>query len=210
MPKGGGPQTREPACNPVRLWLDSTEALAATDYGGGSLYAIDSFNIQTQTLSSVIRDSTGTIGAIAADDANVYFAALSGPSLSVVSKGGGTPQVLVPNQGVVEDIAVGESALYWVTDTGTVMALPLPADPDAAAPRVLASKQSAPSALTVDSSQVYWTNNGAGTVMMVPQSGGTATPLATGQMHPSAIAVDSSGVYWTTQDGNVMVVRPLP
>jgi hypothetical protein len=67
----------------------------------------------------------------------------------------------------------------------------------------LASAQSNPGFLTVDSSNVYWANQGTsdsnGTVSKVPIGGGSVTVLATSQSAPSGIAVDSTSVYWANQ-----------
>ena len=65
-------------------------------------------------------------------------------------------------------------------------------------PIVLASEQSAPNAIAVNATGVYWTNfSDGGTVMSVPLCGGATTTLASGQAEPLGIAVDSENVYWT-------------
>jgi hypothetical protein len=76
---------------------------------------------------------------------------------------------------------------------------------------VLASGQSNPVGVAVDSQNVYWTNyasgTGDGTVMSVPVGGGPPTTLAAGQNGPAAIAVDASNVYWVNfGDGTVMTI----
>ncbi len=77
---------------------------------------------------------------------------------------------------------------------------------------VLASNQSDPSAIAVDSTSVYWTNLGPlgggkaairlpGSVMKVPIGGGAPIELAATQVWPGAIAIDATNVYWTTGSG---------
>ncbi len=84
-------------------------------------------------------------------------------------------------------------------------------------PGVFVSGQEVPSALAIDSTNVYWVNLGStypskdGQVMMMPQGGGTPVALATEQKTPYAITVDSDNVYWTNQgslmgDGTIMAV----
>jgi hypothetical protein len=67
-------------------------------------------------------------------------------------------------------------------------------------------------ALALDSSGVYWTDQGsggggdAGSVIKVGLDGGAPTTLAAGQDAPQGIVTDGVNVYWTTSDGTVMKV----
>ena len=61
----------------------------------------------------------------------------------------------------------------------------------------LATGQATPTAITADSTSVYWVNSGNGTVMKVLASGGTPVTIASEQYNPTAIAVDGANVYWT-------------
>jgi hypothetical protein len=67
--------------------------------------------------------------------------------------------------------------------------------------------------IAVNSSTVFWTDIGAGTVNSVPLEGGPITVLASNQKGPFRIAVDESNAFWTDegtpndyQDGALMTV----
>lgn len=66
---------------------------------------------------------------------------------------------------------------------------------------------SAPGTLNTatDADSIYWTNYGAGTVMMISRLGGETKTLAANQGGPCAIAVQGKSVFWTnTVSGDVM------
>lgn len=76
-------------------------------------------------------------------------------------------------------------------------------------PVVLAKGQIRPSALAIDSTNVYWTNEGDGTVNRIPIGGGTLTVMASSQGTPAAIAVDGTNVYWTDTTANAFPTPSL-
>jgi sugar lactone lactonase YvrE len=84
----------------------------------------------------------------------------------------------------------------------------------------LASGQSGPQGIAVDTTSVYWVNQGSaaslyqdGSVMKVSRSGGPTTTLASQQNGPRGIAVDPTNVYWTNDaagNGSVGSVMRVP
>jgi hypothetical protein len=66
----------------------------------------------------------------------------------------------------------------------------------------------------VDSTGIYWTDFGSGTVNVIPLDGGSSTPIVAPFQAPVAIAVDSTSAYWTVYAGfsepvgQVMKVTP--
>jgi len=59
--------------------------------------------------------------------------------------------------------------------------------------------------IAVDSTSVYWTENGG--VKKVSISGGTATTLSSNLNFPGDIAVDAANVYWA--DGGIGKVKKI-
>jgi hypothetical protein len=66
------------------------------------------------------------------------------------------------------------------------------------APVVLASGESGPESLALDTSDVYWTANGAGEVRKVSKDGGSPSTVASqANTNPYGVAVGAGNVYWT-------------
>jgi hypothetical protein len=75
---------------------------------------------------------------------------------------------------------------------------------------VIATGQSDPEDIAVDSSYVYWVTSTGGTVMKAPKAGGaTPTELASGQATPKGVLVSSPYVYWSNYSNVGAVMRVL-
>jgi hypothetical protein len=209
----------------------------ATEPAGSEWFgvAVDSNNIYwTDIYDGVLEmplsglQDGGSPITLASGDTGVYSLAVSstsvywntGNSAYFMSApiGGGTAITLISgyqyNSGP-QNLAVNATTLYWGNGT-SVMSLPIGGVPDGGVPTTLASGQANPFSVALDSTDIYWTNEGSiggtsnnGSVVKVSFSGGTPTILATGQ-NPRNIAVDSTSVYWTNltsqNGGSVMKV----
>ena len=62
-----------------------------------------------------------------------------------------------------------------------------------------AAGQAWPSAIALDSANIYWTDDASGTVLKAPKSGGNPAVLASGQDGPWDVAVHKGTVYWVNR-----------
>jgi hypothetical protein len=76
-------------------------------------------------------------------------------------------------------------------------------------PVTLASGQSTPSAIALDSTYVYWVAIYGDTVNRVPKAGGGVTTLVAGENEPYGLALDATSVYYTTI-GSSPQVKKVP
>jgi hypothetical protein len=60
----------------------------------------------------------------------------------------------------------------------------------------------APVALAVDETALYWLEPAAGIVVKAPKAGGAPMTIATGQSSPFDLALDATHVYWSNRRGN--------
>ena len=67
----------------------------------------------------------------------------------------------------------------------------------------VASNQSVPQAVALDSTHVYWTSNGDGAVRRAPKLGGTVETLTSTQTGVYALAVDGTDVFFALATGEV-------
>ena len=81
---------------------------------------------------------------------------------------------------IPNDMAVDGTSVYWTSDAGTVMKVPL----TGGTAITLASDQDGPSGIVVDDASIYWTNAGSGTVMKLARAGGPPLTLVSGQTVP--------------------------
>lgn len=68
----------------------------------------------------------------------------------------------------------------------------------------LTSGQPSPSAIALDTTNVYWANQPmqAGAVVQLPIAGGTPTTVASAQGTLAAFAVEGSSIYWANSDAD--------
>jgi hypothetical protein len=122
---------------------------------------------------------------------------------------GGAPTILSPGLlgGDPEDVAVDGSYAYWTVaaDSGFVMRTPL----IGGASLAIASEQPAPSAIAIDSANVYWTNMHDWSLRRVGINGGDVTQVDTANTDANGVAVNTAYVYWTSYFGGAVMRAPI-
>src|SRR5262249_48110589 len=129
-----------------------------------------------------------TLSGIAVDEGYLYVAAHD--SILRMSRSGGAVTTLASGQAPGVQLLVDRQFGYWTNDgsDGSVMKVPRAGGGTAIA---LAQRQAQPWGLAIDANQVYWANQGDGTVMAADLADGShAVRLASGQHGPAAVAVD--------------------
>ncbi len=187
---------------PNALALGSTE-IYLTTYAG--LIAIGKSDGTPRVIDPEL---TGVSHAIAVDETHVYWSGSYGGPLMRASITAETPEVLA--SGVeVSGIAFHSNAVYWTSwGEGTISTLPK----SGGTPTVLTSEAHSPSALAVDDTSIYWTedvSDGGGRVVSMPLGGGTPLTLASGQNGPRGMTINATYVYWTTTLSNALSRVPL-
>ncbi len=150
------------------------------------------------------------------DSDNVYWTSNNTPmgvlgtgALLSVPIGGGVTQTLVTTA-VPSDVVTDANNIYYgdfgnwtccnyqaLDGVGNIWKLPK----GSTTPILLASGQSQPELLTLDSQNVYWTNYRNGSVASVPLDGGVTTILYNWNFCASALAVDTSSLYFSPCSG---------
>jgi hypothetical protein len=105
----------------------------------------------------------------------------------------------VTNQAGIASVAVGELSAYW-TDAlagtaGSVQAVQYADLPCSAPVSLAAGQQDSPIGIVTDGLDVFWVDQGAGTVMTLTNN--TPQVVLSGQSAPTSIAVAAGNLYWT-------------
>lgn len=152
------------------------------------------------TASVIVPGSEGAAAsAIAVDDNYVYWSGTYDHALMRAALAAPTAEVFAdthsPTSSDISAIVLDQAAVYWTDwQNGKILTMPK----SGGEPRVLADARR-PSALAVDATHVYWTEDveGQGAVVSMPLAGGAPLTLASGQSAPRGMAINATHVYWT-------------
>ncbi len=151
---------------------------------------------------------SGGRGAVAVDDVNVYFptpAPTSGVAACAKTGCNNMPTTIITDPGTVSSpglsIATDGTNVYWANSTDVMQCAVGGCNGQALH---LATNQSFPHAVVVDSTNVYWLTLGSvsgGNVVKCAIGGaGGPTTVATDALVPEGVAVDATTIYWTDDD----------
>jgi len=142
--------------------------------------------------------STDYAGRLAADSANVYWAAKGGNEVVENPMGGGPPTLLYSGDSEPYGIAVDSTDVYFTTTEGAVLRCAIGGCSNA--PTTLVTGPIGATLLALDAANVYWIvdNDESDAQILKCAKTGCSDPtiLATHRYDPLAIATDGDAVYW--------------
>jgi hypothetical protein len=148
---------------------------------------------------------------VATDGTQVYWTnSGDGTAMSCPVSGCGTPNLLGTASNFVGPIKVAGNSVYWAGGSGIVTCAGAGCNQN---PTPIATNQSLPVDLAVDSANLYWANEAMpgvvpGAVMQCALGGCNGAPLQLGSgSGPVAVASDGRNVYWCSTDTPKMIWR---
>jgi hypothetical protein len=228
MPKGGGTlDTLESSQSGARgIAINTTSSVATAlywaDEPAGTLNYLAMTNGNFTTGNIVTLSGLTDPYEVAVDSTNVYWTQADIPNgglfkAALPLKASSNPIALVSTP-QTQGIALDSTYVYFTTlpsnpDGGTtsVAGTVQRVDISTSAVKVLATGLANPSMIDVDTNNIYWATNvaGSGTVVQMPKGGGTQTVLATGQDGPYPVKSDGTYVYWGNENSGQLWAVPV-
>jgi hypothetical protein len=112
------------------------------------------------------------------------------------------PVVLTTGQPDLLFLAVNATNLYWTTDPGGVVTMPIAGG----VPETLASWPGPLEGIAIDATTIYFSTYVNDTIMTLPIGGGTPSTFATGLSHPLGVAVDATDLFAVDYDGIILQI----
>jgi hypothetical protein len=193
------------AVDSVNVYL-SAYAVVGTTNAPTIVYIPKPGTNEPPSMWASYANESSRVEAMASDGGTLYFAVTNRIYAQPIA--GGSAVLFAKATADVNDLGVDGQQVYWLTADGGVYAASkaTPGDGGSATPIPLATGQGGPIRLALDTANIYWTNEGDGTIGAAGKQGQFYEQIAHDQGAPYGIAVDQSGVYWTaTNDGTIMM-----
>jgi sugar lactone lactonase YvrE len=179
-----------------------------SDFRGGTIYSMPLSGGPSMLVSSVVPSPL----LLAVYGSNAYTS--PGGGVYSVPISGGSPVTTISASTDANELATGASGVYWTGGATSDAIVHAPLGSTTAT--TLLSGQSTPWGIAVDTTTIYWSNQGTsannytdGSVVSMPIGGSTPTTLAGMQGQPEGIVVDATSVYWVNYGaGTVMRLTP--
>lgn len=194
VPLGGGTPTTLATTtlisghsDPMGIALDSSNVYWVDAYGGA--VAKVPIGGGSQTLIATGLTSPWNLSL---QGGSLYWTELTNPAnVAKVSTGGGTVTTLVSNLNAPFGIVTDSTSAYFAGGT-FVAKVPL----GGGTVTTLATGGQ-PYRLAINSTDLFWSDPPAGTILSVPIGGGSTTTVGSSLTHPLELALDASNIYWT-------------
>jgi len=115
------------------------------------------------------------------------------------------PVVLTTGQPDLLFLAVNATDLYWTTDPGAVVTMPIAGG----TPRILVSSSWSLEGIAIDSTTIYYSTYGGGSIMTLPLGGGVPSTFASGLERPIGVAVDALNLYYADFESGFIFEIPI-
>lgn len=98
-------------------------------------------------------------------------------------------------------VVVDGKSIFWTNHGGGVMK----AEAGVAGAKPLCPYGGTPTGLAADGTNVYFADDGAGEIRVVPESGGVDTLVIDKQTQPQVLAADAGFIYWASNNGSKLM-----
>ena len=176
--------------------IGSKSASFAVDFN--NIYIADGWNIKLVSrdgsVTERIAEAYEDVNDITTDGVNVYWIEKYLGQVKKVPVSGGPITWLGGGAGIAGPIHVVDNFVYWMDNYDAIKKVSI----NGGSTTVIASGLPFLSDMTVDGTNVYFSENDTGRIQKVPVNGGDITTLAYGSVYwmPYILAFDSDFVYW--------------
>jgi hypothetical protein len=143
---------------------------------------------------SKLASGSACAASLALAGSTLYVAGLNGNDIASIPRYGGTLKTIASSSDKPVGIAVGDTHIYWSTQGGVLMMMPL----TGGSPSMLASCPKGCTRPVAQASDVYWGDSSAGTIQMALGDGGAPVVVTSGLSGVGAMAISGDYIYFAS------------